>query len=240
MYFDAHAHLSPQIGPMLVQAERAGVREVLLNAMDRGDWDTLIRLNRQNPLYHIALGVHPDRVGSLTPGWNDQLDQALIQNPTALVGEIGLDVRYPDLEQQESALWIQLNLAARYHRPAVVHCYGAWKRLFSVLDSLPMLPPKIMSHSHHGQPEQIPDLIRKYNMYFSYSAIVLPENHPKIRACLRATPDNRLMIESDAPDLAPDIRSVIKLIPEIAAVRNEPVKHLKQILYQNTREFIRC
>lgn len=101
------------------------------------------------------------------------------------------------------------------------------------------MPPKILSHSHHGNAELIPELLEKYNMYFSYSSIVVPDTHPKIQACLRATPLDRLLVESDSPDLALEPACVVGLVKKMSVLTGHEESFLKQVLFHNAKEFVR-
>ena len=100
------------------------------------------------------------------------------------------------------------------------------------------MPPKLLMHSHHGNADLIPLLIEKYNAYFSYSAIFVPENRVKIRACMKATPLNRIMIESDAPDLTAEPSDIVALTEKMSVITGHKKDVLTKALFENTKEFI--
>jgi TatD DNase family protein len=188
----------------------------------------------------VALGIHPCAVACLKSGWDKKLEELLKNNPQVMVGEIGLDGQYPNLDAQEKILRHQLNLAWKYNRPAVIHCFRAWERLIHILKTQRnKLPPKIMFHSHHGNPNLIPEFIQKYNTYFSYSSIFVPASHPKIQACLKATPLDRLLVESDCPDLASTPTDIIPLISQMSQLTKHNPSILKKALFQNAKNFVR-
>lgn len=243
MYFDAHTHLQ-QIDVLDTAMKRAfnrGVRYFLCNATNEQDWDKVIDISKQYKGVYVALGVHPWYIDTLSKDWDKRLEQKLVENKNILIGEIGIDKLRPDMDRQEKILRIQLELAWKYQRPAVIHCVRAWDRLLHIFKTQRQkMPPKILSHSHHGNADLIPQMIEKYNAYFSYSSIFAPENHPKVRACLKATPLDRLMIESDCPDLTEEPAVIPDLVHKMAEITGHNEKKLKQALLKNAKEFVKC
>jgi len=242
MYFDAHAHLQqlPRLQQAILEAQRSGVHEILCNAIYESDWPIIQKIAQQYSGVHVALGVHPCAVSAIQKGWVVRLEKILKNNPNVIVGEIGLDAQYPNLDDQELALRQQLRLAWSYQRPVVLHCFRAWDRLLHILKTQrEKIPPKIMSHSHHGNPNLIPELIQRYNMCFSYSSIFVPQNHPKVQACLKATPLDRLLVESDCPDLTTSPKSIIELVSAMSCLTHYKSAVLKKALFQNGKNFIR-
>lgn len=241
MFFDAHIHLQrmSDLPTVIEKAQKAGVQGFICNATHPNDWDQVLDIAQKYNMVYPALGVHPWYVESLPPDWDKKLELLLRQNPALMVGEIGLDNTRQNMDLQEKVLRRQLDLAALYHRPVHIHCVRAWDRLLHIFKTQrKIMPPKILSHSHHGNKDLISEMIAKYNAYFSYSSIVLPENRAKVRACLIATPLDRLMAESDAPDLMPDPALLEALVDKIAQIRNADKTQIKQALYHNAMEFI--
>ena len=140
---------------------------------------------------------------------------------------------------QEHILREQLELAWKMKRPAHIHCVRAWDRLLHVFKTQrEKMPPKLLMHSHHGNADLIPQLIEKHNAYFSYSAIFIPENRPKIRKCMALTPLNRIMIESDAPDLTSQPADIVELVEKMSVITGHGKDLLAKALFENTKEFI--
>ncbi len=243
MYFDAHTHLQ-QMQDLPSAMERAlqnDVRYFLCNATNEQDWDKVIQISKKYNGVYVALGVHPWYIDTLTKDWDKHLESILQENKNILVGEIGIDNLKPDMDKQENVLRIQLELAWKYKRPAVVHCVRAWERLLHIFKTQrKKMPPKILSHSHHGNADLIPLMIEKYNAYFSYSSIIVPENHPKVRECLKATPLNRIMIESDCPDLEKEPALIPNLFSKMVEITQQNEEKLKQALLQNAKDFVKC
>lgn len=244
-YIDAHAHLQdmPDLDTEMKNALSAGVTGFLCNATHEGDWQRVIQISKQYAGVSVCLGVHPWFLGTLTPGWEKRLEQLLKENPSFMVGEIGLDKIKADqdpvvssLDHQERVMRIQMDLAAQYNRPFQMHCVRAWDRIMHILKRN-QRPAFFLSHSHHGHPALVPQLV-EMGGYLSYSAIFVPQDRKKVRACLQTTPLERLLVESDYPDLAPSPAALPELVKKMAVVRQQDEAVLRQALYENTKRFL--
>lgn len=241
LFFDAHTHLQmiPNLSDEMAKAEAVGVSDFICNATGPDDWQTVIQISKKHPNVHIALGIHPQNVLNLPDKWQKTLETLLWSHSKAHIGEIGLDKLKPDLDVQENVLRQQLDLAHRLNRPAHIHCVRSWDRLLHIFKTQRgVMPPKILLHSHHGNADLIEEMAQKYNAYFSYSSIFLPENRLKVRACIKATPENRIMIESDAPDLTPSPADIPHLVSQMAKIVGKDTSQMQQILYRNASEFV--
>ena len=240
-YFDAHTHLQmmSDFEDVIKRASEKGVAGFICNSTGPNDWIKVSDIAQQYSQVIPCYGVHPHYIENLPTDWFDQLKILLEENSNAMVGEIGLDNLKPNMDEQERILRLQLELAWKMKRPAHIHCVRAWDRLLHVFKSQrEKMPPKILMHSHHGNADLIPQLIEKYNAYFSYSAIFIPENRPKIRACMKATPLNRMMIESDAPDLTKEPVDIISLTEKMSVITGHRKDILRKALFENVKEFI--
>lgn len=243
--FDAHVHLqffdgkvlmkdgkpTPALDQVIKDATAAGINHFICNATCENDWQRVIDIankytSKEDGIYvHVALGIHPWYMHTLTPDWDKRLEKLLKDNPTFMVGEIGLDKavsnmyvltqentfeiqkykRATDLWTQTNVFRQQLELAHKYNRPAMVHCgQRSWdlvKDALKLQKRAGAIPPCIVSHSHHGDENLTKYLAEEYNAYFSFSPLVTWEQCKKVRACLEYVIKNcpdRLLFESDA------------------------------------------
>ncbi len=228
-YIDAHCHIlsDESIWP----AVACGVGQFVVNATTPDDWGKIVEVSNRDNRICGAIGVHPWYVS----GWNDgvetQMSELLKNNPRLMIGEIGLDKNHPDLDLQESVFMRQLQIAHDFGRIAHIHCVGAWGKMMDILRGRD-LPPAMVFHCFSGAPELAPELV-KLGAFFSFGCGICDEKHIKMRDVVASVPENRILVESDAPDGAmPD--KIPEIVAEIAKLRNVEFEQMADIIYNNT------
>jgi len=227
--FDAHCHLQDEklagdLAGVLARAAAAGVAGAMCCGSSESDWPTTLTVAEQFPCVQLSFGLHPWYVGARQPGWLDRLRALLVAQPRAGVGEIGLDhaLENAELADQEQVFLDQFALSHDLQRPASLHCRRAFGRLLELLPRFPAHPVGFVIHSFSGATELIAPLAR-LGAYFSFSGSITRTDNRRGHAALRATPADRLLIETDAPDLSPVIDGRVPEGP------NEPA-HLVHVL----------
>ncbi|MDE3033168.1 MAG: TatD family hydrolase [Acidobacteriota bacterium] len=195
--FDAHCHLQTlppgEAASALDRAREAGVTRVACCATGEEDWEAVLALARAHREVVPLLGVHPWKAAEARPGWEERLE-ALLLDHRAGVGECGLDFarRGVDRETQLDALRRQLRMAARLHRPVVLHCVRAWGALTGVLQQEGVPPAGAMLHAFNGSLETARAL-QALGLFLSFRAP---------GPGLAAVREDRLLLESDGPEPA--------------------------------------
>ncbi|MDR2863506.1 MAG: TatD family hydrolase [Puniceicoccales bacterium] len=206
---DAHNHLQdPQLASRLdtlaAQAPAAGVERVVVNGTSEHDWPRVAELARRWPHWVIpAFGLHPWHSGTQSAHWLETLRTYLEAFPCAPVGEIGLDHsthRKANAPMQEEALAAQLVLARELARPVVLHCVKASGALETALRGHP-LPRGFLMHGYSGSAEQM-KVFASLGGWFSCSGQIFDERQAARRAVFQAVPLERLLVETDAPNMA--------------------------------------
>jgi TatD DNase family protein len=208
---DCHLHLQDEcfaadLPTVISRAQAAGVRLCVCNGASQSDWPTVLSLARSNPAIVPCFGVHPWYVQSCAPHWLAELRHFLMEVPSG-VGETGLDrfIEPRNEPIQQEVFRLQLSLAAQLGRPITIHCVQAWGWMMEVLRSHRPLPEKMLFHSFGGSAEMIVPLV-KMGAYFSYAGSMLREKAGRRRQALVATPPDRLLLETDSPDIIPPKR----------------------------------
>jgi len=258
---DAHLHLqdpdlAPHLDGVLARAAAAGVEVLVTNGTSEEDWPAVLDLARRLPAVAPFFGLHPWYSGGRSARWLESLERHLATVPSG-VGEIGLDRWKKGLDEraQEEVFRAQLGLARRLRRPASVHCVQAWGWLLDVLASEPPLQAGFLVHAFGGSVELIPRLADLGAM-FSFAGDTLEERKAGKREAARAVPIDRILVETDAPDMLPppphrlsSIRNVRGKernepanLPEVlrglAALRGEPVERLAEATAANARRLL--
>ncbi len=209
MLYDAHNHLQderldPWREQIIAMLPQTGLAEMIVNGSCEEDWPQVAVLGRDHAWMRPAFGLHPWYVKERGPDWLLGLRDHLAAHPRAVVGEIGLDrwIENPDIDAQLACLSTQLALAVEFDRPATIHCLRAWGLLEETLRACPLPRRGFLLHSYGGPAEMIPAFV-KLGARFSLSPYF---GHPRKAAQLavfQAVPLDRLLAETDAPDMWP-------------------------------------
>lgn len=228
--FDAHCHLQDarlagarsDLGGLY---RRFGVEKAVVNATCEEDWGSVATLAEEHGFVFPSFGLHPWHVNDAREGWQERLSVYWDRFPNSGVGEIGLDrwIDNYDLPAQREAFRWQLEFARKRDRPASVHCLQAWGALQDTLRSTPLPERGFLLHSFGGSRELIEPLA-KLGAYFSISPYFAHERKEKQRQALKTIPLDRLLIETDAPDMAgPTDRRSVELRAPDGSVLNHPI-----------------
>lgn len=223
--FDAHCHLQdPRLAPILPgvveRARDAGIQWFASAGSSEADWA---------PLRDLAVaglvrgyGLHPWYVGDRSPRWLQSL-ASFLEEPGSFVGEVGLDhlLRDRDEAAQVQVMREQVDLARSLGRPFVIHAVRALEPVEALLSDQGPFPDGFLCHAFRGPVDRIPSLLR-LGGHFSIAATVLRTRNRKVRDAAVAVPLERLLVETDAPDLAPDAALDLQVGPDGRAL-NEPM-----------------
>jgi TatD DNase family protein len=226
--FDAHNHLHdarlpPHRETILAELARIGLERAVVNGTREEDWDAVTELAATNESVISSYGLHPWHVAARSPHWLERLRALLVAHPHAGVGEIGLDrwIEGHDLAVQTEVCAAQLALATELNRPATLHCIRAWGPLRDLLRSQPLPKCGFLLHAYGGPQEMVAGFV-KLGAYFSFSPYFLHERKAAQREVFRHLPADRILVETDAPDLRPpDERNPRPLLDE----QDEPINH---------------
>lgn len=212
---DVHCHLSDARMPggpseAARQARAVGVEHIVMAGYDREDWQTQARLAGQLSGVHAVYGVHPWVAARLAPSALALELEALRAmlaglTPPVAIGETGLDrsPRLPSesLAAQEASFRAHLQLAREWELPVVLHVVRAHDVAQSILRELP--PPGGVVHGFSGSAEVAAQYVA-LGLHVSFGgAITRPDRGKKARRAAISVPLERLLIETDAPDQAP-------------------------------------
>ncbi|EFJ32128.1 hypothetical protein SELMODRAFT_169176 [Selaginella moellendorffii] len=221
--FDAHCHLhDPRVAhcvPQLIQsAADAGVRWFAVNGTSEEDWTTVKTLGESHSSVVPNYGLHPWYVSSRSSDWLSNLKSMLSSDPSAAVGEVGLDMgtrgKQTDESTQIEVLKQQLELAREIHRPVSVHCVRAFGQLQHLLKEMGDFPDGVILHSFLGTAEMVKPFAR-HGCYFSFSGFLTSMKEQKARKMLAEVPMDRILLETDAPDALPVVdSSMLSWIPD--------------------------
>jgi TatD DNase family protein len=201
-WVDSHCHLyDERLGPpdtVIAEARAAGVTTMIVVGCDRATSIAARDIAAAHDGVYATVGLHPHEARH---GFDTIAD--LIAPDTVAIGESGLDYYYDHSprESQREAFAAQIALANDTGLTLVVHTRDAWADTFDVLDSTG-IPQRIVFHCFTGGPDEARQALDRGG-YLSFSGIVTFKGADDIRSAATACPDDRLLIETDSPYLAP-------------------------------------
>ena len=226
MLIDTHCHLGAEqfageVPAVLERAWAAGVAHIVVIGESRGAAARALELVGDDSRLSATAGIHPHDAGSWTPETEAWLTGALKDERIVAAGEMGLDYHYDHSprEVQREVFDRQLGLATRAGKPAVIHAREADQDIATILANHPKAT--IILHSFSSGEILLRSALEAGH-YVSFSGMVTFKNWGQDGA-VRAIPAERLLVDTDAPYLAP--------IP-FRGKRNEPafVRHTAERL----------
>lgn len=218
-WFDAHNHLhDARLGgdahALIAAQKSAGVCGSVVNATREEDWPLVADLARCHPEFiRPAFGIHPWHAHTARAGWQERLVSLLEEFPSASIGECGIDgwISAPPLAVQMPLFLEHIRIAREAGRAMTIHCLKAWGPLFECLQQ--QAPPaRFLMHSFGGSRETALRLAG-IGAWFSFSGYFLHERKHAVLDVFRQIPQERILLETDAPDMLPPDEHVILPLP---------------------------
>ena len=206
--FDSHAHytdtaFSDDCRELLGSLPDKGVKYIMLASTSVEDSQASSALSREYGFIFSAAGVHPECIDDNPSDYISLLRNIIADNPKIrAIGEIGLDYHYDgyDREKQIQLFREQLALADELSMPVIVHSRNATEDTMTLLREY---RPKGVVHCFSGSAETAAEVI-SLGMYIGFTGVITFKNAKKALKALAAVPDDRLLLETDCPYMAPE------------------------------------
>ena len=240
MYFDTHAHYDhPRFDAdrrvLLEELPRHGIGLVFNPGYDLSSSRTAVGLAEDYAFVYASVGFHPHDASAMQAGDAARLE-TLTRHPKVMaVGEIGLDYHYDHSPRdvQRARFREQMDLARKVGLPVIVHQREAAADTLDVLRDYRDVPGVV--HCFSGSLEVARDVL-DLGWHLSFTGVLTYKNARKSHEIIRYMPKERLMLETDAPYMAPEPfrgrRNSSLYLPHIA----ETVADLWQVSTQEVAE----
>lgn len=244
---DSHCHLDDKkfvhdLDAVLNRAAAAGVTRMLTIGTGDGppEIDRAVRLAEKHDQLLASIGVHPHDAAKCEPRTFDDL-RALGSHPKVVAfGEIGLDYHYDfsPRETQREVFTAQLKLAAELNLPVIIHTREAWPDTVSLLRQH-WRGPGIM-HCFTGDRAQAEEALA-LGFHLAFGGVITFRTAETVREAAAIVPDDKLLLETDAPYLAPipyrgkrnEPALMVETAKTLAAVRNSTPDRIAGITSRN-------
>jgi len=211
--FDSHAHYDdPRFAGDLDEIVKrisqpseicpCGVEYVINIGCDVPTSRLCVELSDRYDLFYTAVGIHPRDADRFDENTLSDLEEMLKHEKTVAIGEIGLDYKYDNSPRdvQKKVFRTLLDFSVQTGYPVCIHDRDAHGDVFDILREFPKA--KGVLHSYSGSAEMARQLLRM-GWYLSFSGTVTFKNANGILEAARVVPKERLLVETDAPYLAP-------------------------------------
>ena len=247
--FDTHAHyddpkFAEDLNELLTGLPSKGVCNVINIGCDIETSQMCLDIADRYDYCYAACGIHPQDVGRAKEGDIDRLRKLLSHKKAVAIGEIGLDYYYDFAPHELQAEYFkkQLELSLELCMPVIIHEREAVADCLEIIRKYDGI--KGVFHCYSGSWETAKELLKR-GYYISFTGVVTFKNARRAVEVVKNMPLDRLMVETDAPYMAPEpLRgkrcdsSMIKYIIErIAEIREMTPEEIGEITAQNARRF---
>ena len=249
IFTDTHTHLyssdfDADRALVIKRAVDAGVNRFFIPAIDSHHHKLMFALEKNHQNMFLMMGLHPT---SVKENYKEELaivENYLNQRTFFALGEIGIDLFWDKtfLKAQQDAFKTQIHWAKHYQLPIVIHCREAFDEVFEILEDEKSSDLRGIFHCFTGTLAQAEKAV-SYQMKLGIGGVVTFKNG-KIDQFLKAIPLNDLVLETDAPYLAPspyrgkrNESSYLTLVAQkLAEIYQVSIGDIAKITTQNSKD----
>ncbi len=251
--FDTHAHLNDvkfkdDVDDVVFRAKDNGISKIIVPGTDIHDSEAAVELAKRFPgIVYAAVGVHPHEADNFTKNKLDALNRFLSSDDNShvvAIGEIGMDFyrNYSSRESQYRTFRAQIELAIEHNLPIIVHVRDAFDEVFDALRDYSG-DVKGVFHCFSGGVDEAVEAL-KLGFWISFAGNITFKKAGKTLDVVRAVPDDKLLVETDAPYLTPvpfrgkrnEPSFVVYTLTKVAELKGADVETMAQITYSNAVE----
>jgi len=244
---DSHCHLDdrqfePDRDEVIARAREAGVDRMMAIGTGSGppDLEAALRLALQYSFIYATVGVHPHDASRAKPETFAAMKGLAAEAKVLAIGEIGLDYHYDfsPRDVQRDVFVEQLKLAGKAGKPIVIHTREAWDDTLRVLRE--HWSGGGIMHCFSGGPADARQAL-DLGFYLSFGGVLTFPKADALREAARWVPEDRLLVETDAPYLAPvpkrgkrnEPAFMVETVRRLAEVRGVRPEHIADVTTAN-------
>lgn len=245
LIFDTHAHYDDErfkdyLDELLTALNKSGVGGIITCGCDLDSSLKALKIAEEYDYIFAAAGIHPGNMENADE--ISEIEKLFSHKKCVAIGEVGLDYYWTTDNKplQQEVFKNQLELSRNYDLPVIVHDREAH---FDTLEILKHYKPRGVVHAFSGSVEMATELL-KLDMYFGIGGVITFKNAKKLPDVVKMLPDNRILLETDAPYLAPvpyrsktnNSAMIYLTAQKIAELRGTTTEHILNLTFKNARE----
>lgn len=251
--FDTHCHLNvdafeEDVEETIERAKELGVSKFAVVGFDTETIKNSLELSQAHPEIYSIIGWHPTEAGSYSPDIQESLIQLLGQDKVVAMGEMGLDYYWntSPKEVQEKVFRQQIQIAKDLKLPISIHMRDAIEDTYRILKEEDVSSIGGIMHSYSGDVDYMKRFL-DLGMHISLSGVVTFKKAVEVHEVAKVVPLDRLLIETDAPYLAPvpyrgkrNEPGYVRYVAErVAELREMDFEELANVTMTNARRLFR-
>jgi len=244
---DSHCHLDHEplinnLNNVIKKSKDCGIKKILTICTTLKSFDNIQKILTLDDIIYGTFGIHPHETDNNNISKNIILENIKKNSKLIGIGETGLDFYYNHSKKnkQIDSFKKHIEAALEVNLPLIVHSRNAEEETFNVLNKYKVDKPKILMHCFTGSYFFYKEM-EKLNSYFSASGIITFNNSIDLQNTFSKIPNNKLLVETDSPFLAPVpmrgkknepsfIRYTVK---KLAEIKNIDMSQMINITTQN-------
>ena len=241
---DTHVHINfetfqAELDEVRSRWREAGVVRLVHSCVEPSEFDSIQALADRFPELSFAVGLHPLDAHKWTPAMGEEIrTRAQSDRRVVAIGETGLDFfKAENKEQQYQALQTQLEIARDLNLPVIIHCRDAAESMVEILQKFEQNhgPVRGVMHCWTGNPEET-QLFLDLGFYISFSGVATFKKATQVHEAVKIVPDDRLLVETDCPFLAPVPKRGKRNEPAYVRYVAERVAQLREVSRETLAE----
>ena len=206
---DSHCHLDHEplfknIKEVIDRSKKIGINKLLTICTTIKSFENILQLINLDNIIYGTFGIHPHESEKDNITKEEIINNTKKHNKIIGIGETGLDFFYnhSSYDKQISGFKVHIEASIETNLPLIVHSRDAENETYKILESYKNYNPKILMHCFTGTKE-FSDKLLSLNAYFSASGIITFKNSHELQETFKIIPNEKLLVETDSPFLAP-------------------------------------
>ncbi len=240
---DSHCHLDHEpiysnLKKIIERSKNEGVKKLLTICTTLESFNNILKIIELDEIIYGTFGIHPHEADKYIISI-DKFDSNLKKNNKIIgIGETGLDFFYNNSkkDRQIESFELHIKAAIKFNLPIIIHSRSAENETYEILKKNYEPNLKILMHCFTGSMSFAKKLL-DLDAYFSASGIITFKNSMELQDTFKIIPNEKLLIETDSPFLAPEPMRGKKNEPSYIKYTAQKLAQLKNIELQNLIDF---
>ncbi|MCM8804881.1 MAG: TatD family hydrolase [Candidatus Omnitrophica bacterium] len=249
-FFDTHSHLDFEQfdidrEEVIKRAKSYGVEYILNVGTNIESSKKVIEIAEKYDFIYASCGIHPLDVSNYKIEDLKEIEKLSKNRKVIAIGETGFDFYYSkeNREKQKEFFIAQIEISGKYNLPLIVHQRESKNEIIEIIEKI-KLPEKVVFHCFGGDLNFAQYCLKK-NFYISFTGILTFKNAKMVKEVCKFYPIEKIIVETDAPFLAPcpfrgkrNEPFMIKyIIEEISKIKEANLEKISDTIFENSLSF---